>query len=64
MRAGLDAVLPAFDWVAARWAVDVHSIRGHGDMPHIYVLRKISRKGLRSAAQGSMDDVTIELHEH
>ena len=59
-----DAVLPAFDWVQSRWTVDVHSIRGHGDMPHIYVLTKIARKVTRSASRGSMDDVQVELHEH
>ena len=65
---GLDwlssAILPAFDWVQARWTVDVHSMPDEPHMPHLYVLRKHRRAQTRSAADASMLDVCIELHEH
>ena len=65
---GLDwlssAILPAFDWMQARWTVDVHSMPDEPHMPHLYVLRKHRRAQTRGAAFASMLDVSIELHEH
>ena len=59
-----ESVLAAFDWSAAAWTVDVHSVTGQTNTPHVYVLCKRRRAQTRSAAAASADDVIVQLHEH
>ena len=65
-----EAVLPALDWKDTRWTVEVHSVKGADDAPHIYILRKEPRpyltRSLRRHAEeeSSPMDARISFIEH
>ena len=65
-----EAVLPALDWKDTRWTVEVHSVEGADDAPHIYILRKEPRpyltRSLRRHAEeeSSPMDARISFIEH
>jgi SAM-dependent methyltransferase len=53
-----EAVLPALDWKEHRWTVEVHSVEGSDDTPHIYILRKEARPYLTRSLRRHIEEDT------